>query len=47
MSEKTQKEAPRRTLTSLQSTGRIGRSTLKQGLAKHIWNLLFNPIEQF
>ena len=32
MSDKTQNEAPRRTLTSLQSTGRIGRSTLKQGL---------------
>jgi hypothetical protein len=32
MSDKTAKEAPRRTLTSLQSTGRIGRSTLKQGL---------------
>ena len=32
MSDKTTKEAPRRTLTSLQSTGRIGRSTLKQGL---------------
>jgi hypothetical protein len=32
MSDKTTKDAPRRTLTSLQSTGRIGRSTLKQGL---------------
>jgi len=32
MTDKTGKEAPRRTLTSLQSTGRIGRSTLKQGL---------------
>jgi hypothetical protein len=32
MSDKTQNESPRRTLTSLQSTGRIGRSTLKQGL---------------
>jgi hypothetical protein len=32
MSDKTAKEAPRRTPTSLQSTGRIGRSTLKQGL---------------
>jgi len=32
MSDKTQNGAPRRTLTSLQSTGRIGRSTLKQGL---------------
>jgi hypothetical protein len=32
MSDKTQNGAPRRTLTSLQSTGRIGRSTLKQAL---------------
>src|SRR6516164_3568294 len=32
MNEITQKETARRTLTSLQSTGRIGRSTLKQGL---------------
>ena len=32
MSDKTEREAPRRMLTSLQSTGRIGRSTLKQGL---------------
>ena len=32
MSDKTQNGSPRRTLTSLQSTGRIGRSTLKQGL---------------
>src|SRR5271165_6295276 len=32
MSDKTQHGPPRRTLTSLQSTGRIGRSTLKQGL---------------
>jgi hypothetical protein len=32
MSDKTAKEAPRRMLTSLQSTGRIGRSTLKQAL---------------
>jgi hypothetical protein len=32
MSDKTLNEAPRRTLTSLQTTGRIGRSTLKQGL---------------
>jgi hypothetical protein len=32
MSDLTQKPAPSRTLTSLQSTGRIGRSTLKQGL---------------
>jgi hypothetical protein len=32
MSDTTQNGAPCRTLTSLQSTGRIGRSTLKQGL---------------
>jgi hypothetical protein len=32
MSDKIAREAPRRILTSLQSTGRIGRSTLKQGL---------------
>ena len=32
MTDKIGKEAPRRLLTSLQSTGRIGRSTLKQGL---------------
>jgi len=32
MNEITQKETACRTLTSLQSTGRIGRSTLKQGL---------------
>ena len=32
MNDKTQNGAPRRTLTSLQSTGRIGRSTLKQAL---------------
>src|SRR6202047_4212703 len=32
MNEITQKDAPRRLLPSLQSTGRIGRSTLKQGL---------------
>ena len=32
MTDKTGKEASHRTLTSLQSTGRIGRSTLKQGL---------------
>src|SRR5262249_37964796 len=32
MNEITQKETACRTITSLQSTGRIGRSTLKQGL---------------
>ena len=32
MSDKTAKEAPRRTLTSLQSTGRIGRSTCRRRL---------------
>src|SRR3984885_1496441 len=32
MTDRTGEEAPRRMLTSLQSTGRIGRSTLKQGL---------------
>jgi hypothetical protein len=32
MSDLTQKRVPSRTLTSLQNTGRIGRSTLKQGL---------------
>jgi len=47
MSDLTQKLAPSRTLTSLQSTSRIGRSTLKQGLMS--WfsyaGIAFNAID--